>query len=84
MKYEVSRHRQELNMGNSIKITIDKIDNLPGYYSKIESDLSEEDDTIAAYNDLVETFKVLKVRGNPVPMTYGELVESSTHDTIVG
>ena len=84
MKYEVSRHRQELNMGNSIKITIDKIDNLPGYYSKIESDLSEEDDTIAAYNDLVETFKVLKVRGNPVPMTYGELVESSTHDTIAG
>ncbi len=84
LKYEVSRRRQELNMGNTIKILIDKIDNLPGYYAKIESDLSDEDDTMVAYNDLVETFKVLKVKGSPIPMTYGELVESSTHDTVAG
>lgn len=84
LKYEVSRRRQELNMGNTIKITIDKIDNLPGYYSKIESDLSDGDDTLAAHEDLIETFRVLKVKGSPVAMTYGELVESSTHDTIAG
>ena len=81
LKYEVSRRRQELNMGKTIRIYIDKIDNLPGYYAKIESDLSDEDDTLAAYNDLIETFRVLKVRGNPVAKTYGELVESSNHDT---
>ena len=84
LKYEVSRHRQELNMGKTIKIVIDKIDNLPGYYAKIESDLSDEDDTMAAYNDLIETFRVLNVKGNPVPMTYGELIESSVHDTVAG
>ena len=68
-------------MGKTIRIYIDKIDNLPGYYAKIESDLSDEDDTLAAYNDLIETFRVLKVRGNPIAKTYGELVESSHHDT---
>ena len=71
-------------MGKTIKIVIDKIDNLPGYYAKIESDLSDEDDTMAAYNDLIETFRVLNVKGSPVPMTYGELIESSVHDTVAG
>ena len=72
-------------MGNTIKIYIDKIDNLPGYYSKIESDLSEGDDSIAAREDLIETFKVLGVRRvTPIDQTYGELLSSSLHDTITG
>ncbi|MBQ1373031.1 CYTH domain-containing protein [Candidatus Saccharibacteria bacterium] len=81
LKYEVSRHRQELNMGESVKISIDKIDNLPGYYAKIESELTDADDPKVVYNDLVETFRVLKVKSKPIDMTYGELVESSKHDT---
>ena len=61
------------------------IDSLPGYYSKIESDLSENDDSIAAREDLIETFKVLGVkRVTPIDQTYGELLDSSLHDTITG
>lgn len=85
LRAEVSRRREELDMGNTIKIYIDKIDNLPGYYAKIESDLAEGDDAIAARDDLIETFKVLGVkRVAPVDQTYGELLDSSLHDTITG
>ena len=84
LKYEVSRHREELDMGETIKIYIDKIDGLQGYYGRIESDLSDGDDPNEAYNDLVETFRVLHVKGDPVAQTYGELLESSAHDTIAG
>ena len=85
LKYEVARKREELNMGDTIKIYIDKIDNLPGYYAKIESDLSDNDDSIEAYNDLLETYKVLNVKNTkPVAQTYGELLDSSLHDTVAG
>lgn len=85
LKYEVSRRREELDMGDTVKIYIDKIDNLPGYYAKIESDLSDTDDSEEAYRDIIETFKVLKVKeGNLVTQTYGELLESSAHPTIAG
>lgn len=83
LKYEVSRRREELDMGDTIKIYVDKIDNLPGYYAKIESILSDADDPIEAYNDLIETFKVLKVtRGSVIGQSYGELLESAEHDTV--
>ena len=84
LKYEVSRHREELSMGETIKIYIDKIDGLSGYYGRIESDLSDGDDPAEAHNDLVETFRVLGVKGEPVVQTYGELLESSAHDTVAG
>lgn len=83
LKYEVSRRREALEMGDTIKIYIDKIDNLPGYYAKIESDLSDSDDPEEAYDDLIETFRVLKVKdSNLVTSSYGELLESSAHSTI--
>ena len=81
LKYEVSRRREELIMSDTLRIFIDKIDNLPGYYAKIESDLDDSDDAAFAYDDLVETFKVLKVNAAPVKKTYGELLESSKHST---
>ena len=85
LKYEIARKREELEMGSTIKIYIDKIDNLPGYYAKIESDLSDGDDTLEAYNDLLETYKVLNVKNlKPVEFTYGELLDSSLHDTVAG
>ena len=72
-------------MGNSIKIYIDKIDNLPGYYAKIESNLGDKDDPLAVREDLISTFKVLGVkRGTPVEQTYGELLDSSKHETVAG
>ena len=84
LKYEVSRRREELTMGDTVSIFIDKVDGLPGYYGRIESDLDDKDDTEESYNDLVETFRVLKVKGKPIDLSYGELLETSEHDTIAG
>jgi len=80
LRYEVSRRREELRMGESVNIYIDKIDGLPGYYARIESDLAEGDDPQAAYKDILETFKVLRVNSRPVNDTYGEILESSQND----
>ena len=56
---EVSRRRQELDMGEGNLIYIDKIDNLPGYYAKIESELAPNDSVQAAKEDLEKTFRTL-------------------------
>lgn len=81
LKAEYSRRRQELNMGDTIKIYIDKIDGLSGYYAKIESDLADGDNPETAREDLIETFKVLEVRHKPVDKTYGELLDVSSRPT---
>jgi len=80
LRYEVSRRREELRMGDSVNVYLDKIDGLPGYYARIESDLMDGDDPVAAYNDILETFKVLHVTGRPIVDTYGEILESSKND----
>ena len=43
LRYEVSRRREELRMGESVNVYIDKIDGIPGYYARIESDLADGD-----------------------------------------
>ncbi len=80
LRYEVSRRREELRMGDSVSVYIDKIDGLPGYYGRIESDLSDGDDPHEAYQDILDTFKVLRVNGKPISETYGEILESSKND----
>lgn len=57
---EVSRRRQELDMGEGTKIYLDTIDGRPDeYYAKIESQLTEGDSVIEAKNDLRKTFETL-------------------------
>lgn len=78
LKYEVARRREELDMGDTVKIYIDKIDTLRGYYAKIESELDDKDDPKEAYADLCETFKVLGVpKSAIISNTYGELLEAT-------
>lgn len=69
---EVSRKRQELNMGEGTTIYLDKVDKLPGYYAKIESDLQTTDSVEAARNDLEKTFQTLG-ESNFVDKPYFEL-----------
>jgi len=76
VKYEVARQRQELSMGDNVKIYLDKVEGLPGYYAKLESTLGEEDDPEDVREDLTKTFEVLKVgRKHVVEKNYGELME---------
>ncbi len=73
---EVSRQRQELVMGESVKIYLDRIEGLPNYFAKIESTLTEEESVTDAKEDLLKTFEVLgEKRDRVVEKTYVELVE---------
>ena len=56
---EVSRRRQQLVMGEGTEIYLDKVDNLPGYYAKIESVLQPGDAVQSAKDDLEKTFQTL-------------------------
>ena len=56
---EISRRRQELDMGEGTFIYVDKVDGKPGYYAKIEFDLGPKDSVVAAHKDLEKTFKTL-------------------------
>ena len=69
---EVSRRRQDLKMGEGTYIYLDKVDNLPGYYAKIESELTSKDSIIEARLDLEKTFQALG-ESNFVDNTYFEL-----------
>ena len=69
---EISRRRQALKMGEGTNIYLDKIENLPGYYAKIESELALNDSVIEAKLDLKNTFKTLG-ESNIVESPYFEL-----------
>lgn len=69
---EVSRRRQSLKMGEGTFIHLDKVDNLPGYYAKIESEISPKDSVAEAKLDLEKTFKTLG-ESNFVESAYFEI-----------
>lgn len=69
---EVSRRRQELKMDDNNYIYLDKVDNLPGYYAKIESNLDPSDSIVEARQDLQKTFQTLG-ESNFVDSAYFEL-----------
>ena len=69
---EVSRRRQELSMGEGTVIYLDKVDHLPDYYAKIETDLQDGDSVQAAREDLEKTFRTLG-ESNFVEKPYFEL-----------
>lgn len=69
---EVSRRRQDLKMGEGNFIYIDKVENKPGYFAKIESNLAAGDSIEAAKDDLRKTFQTLG-ESNFVDNAYFEL-----------
>ena len=69
---EISRRRQNLHMGEGTVIYLDKVENLPGYYAKIESEISPNDSVIEAKQDLEKTFQTLG-ESNFVTEPYGEI-----------
>ena len=69
---EVSRRRQDLKMGEGNYIYLDKVEKLPGYFAKIESELNSKDSIKEAREDLKKTFETLG-ESNFVDSTYFEL-----------
>ena len=56
---EVSRRRQEIDMGDNTVMYLDNIDGKNGYYAKIETKLNEGDSVEEVRADLVKTMEVL-------------------------
>lgn len=73
---EISRRRQDLDMGDDTFIYLDKIENLPGYYAKIESRLNDDDSIAEAKSDLEKTFRTLG-ESNFTDSAYFELISES-------
>ncbi len=70
---EVSRRRQELEMGEGTKIYLDEIDGREDeHYAKIESNLGVDDSVAEAKTDLKKTFETLG-ESNFVESAYFEL-----------
>ena len=70
---EVSRRRQELSMGDGVKMFIDKVEGVSGFYAKLESEISDADNVSEVVEDLTRTLKVLKA-GEFVEKPYFELL----------
>lgn len=69
---EISRRRQDLKMGEGNFIYLDKVESLPGYYAKIESNLGPDDSVVEARIDLEKTFQTLG-ESNFVDLPYSEI-----------
>ncbi len=69
---EISRRRQDLNMGEGTVIYLDKIETLPGYYAKIESEITPDDSAVEARLDLEKTFNTLG-ESNFINSPYSEM-----------
>lgn len=69
---EVSRRREDLMMGEGTTMHIDSIEGRPGYYAKIESEISTNDSVLEAKDDLEKTFTTLG-ESNFIESTYFEL-----------
>ena len=56
---EVSRRRQELSMGDGVMMYLDKVEGVPGFYVKLESEISDKEKVSEVFEDLRKTLKVL-------------------------
>lgn len=56
---EVSRRRQEISMGEGTMLYLDKVENVPGYYAKLESEINDNEKVSEVFDDLRKTLKVL-------------------------
>ncbi len=56
---EVSRRRQEIDMGDGTMLYMDNVEGVPGYYGKFETKIEEKESVNEVLDDLKKTMKVL-------------------------
>ena len=71
---EISRRRQEMEMGEGTTIFLDKIEGITGYYAKIEADLDDKGSAGSLREEILKTFESLDEK-NEVAQTYAEIVK---------
>ena len=70
---EVSRQRQKLKM-SELRIYLDKVEGLPGYYAKMETPVVEGERVSAVRMDLERTFETLGQHKKSSVQSYAELM----------
>lgn len=75
---EVSRRRQDIEMGDGVMFAVDKVDDLPGSYARLEVALEKDDKVNEVREDLERTFLVLgQDAGTILEQSDFELVEKA-------
>lgn len=75
MEAEVSRRRQEITMDAGTKLYLDKVENVPGYYAKMEAVLEEDDKVSEVREEMMRTLKTLgQDKKNVSEESYQELL----------
>ena len=74
---EVSRKRQKLKM-SELRIYLDRVEGVSGYYAKMESPVGEGERVSAVRLDLLKTFEVLGQGKRGVEESYAEMVGDPT------
>lgn len=74
MQAEIPRRRQEVEISEKTKVYIDKIDNLSGYYAKIEINIGKDEDIEGAQRELEKLLNDFGIIENSrLRETYAEL-----------
>lgn len=74
---EVSRQRQKLKL-SELRIYLDKVEGLPGYYAKMESPVAEGERVSAVQMDLARTFETLGQSKKVADQSYAEMLSAAT------
>ncbi len=72
LKKEVSRRRQEIQMGDETVMYLDNIEGINGYFAKIETVLNDGESVAEVRKDLIDTLAVLGEK-NLVDLAYFEV-----------
>ena len=72
-KAEISRQREEQDMGAGVRLVVDKVEGLPGYYVKLESELDDDDKVGEVREDMENTFRVLGQTSEIVKEPYADM-----------
>ena len=59
LEAEVSRRRQEITMDSGTKLYLDKVENVDGYYAKMEAVLDADDKVSEVREEMTNTLKAL-------------------------
>ena len=73
----MSRQRQKLKL-SELRIYLDKVEGLPGYYAKMESPVAEGERVSAVQMDLARTFETLGQSKKVADQSYAEMLSAAT------
>lgn len=75
---EVSRRRKRIVLGETSRIYLDKVDNLPGHYVKIETALDDNEKVAEVMEDLQRTMRLFHLSKKKISQeSYFEMIQKN-------